>query len=106
MLKKIIAALEAILSDESKLCGVIKEELRKIKKEYGTPRKTEIREEAREINISAEDLIIKENVMVVLTKQGYIKKVPIKSYTAANAIPAKFKIIVETYKTVDISLSP
>lgn len=84
MLKKIIAALEAILSDESKLCGVIKDELRKIKKEYGTPRKTEIREEAREINISAEDLIIKENVMVVLTKQGYIKKVPIKSYTAAN----------------------
>ena len=84
MLKKIIAALEAILSDESKLCSVIKDELRKIKKEYGTPRKTEIREEAREINISAEDLIIKENVMVVLTKQGYIKKVPIKSYTAAN----------------------
>lgn len=84
MLKKIIAALEAILSDETKLCGVIKDELRKIKKEYGTPRKTEIREEAREINISAEDLIIKENVMVVLTKQGYIKKVPIKSYTAAN----------------------
>lgn len=83
-LNKIIAGLREILGSEEKLASVAKEELRKIKREYGTPRKTEIRETAKEINISAEDLIIKESVMVVLTHDGYIKKVPMKSYTSAN----------------------
>lgn len=82
-LKKIVEMLEAILDDENKLAGVVKEELRKIKKEYGVPRKTEISEVVTDISISAEDLIIKENVIVVLTKQGYIKKVPMKSFSAA-----------------------
>ena len=83
-LLKIIAGLEAILADETKLAGVVKDELRQIKKEYAVPRKTEIKENITEINISAEDLIVKESVMIILTKQGYIKKVPIKSYTSAN----------------------
>ena len=83
-LNKIIAGLREILGSEEKLASVAKEELRKIKREYGTPRKTEIRETAKEINISAEDLIIRESVMVVLTHDGYIKKVPMKSYTSAN----------------------
>ena len=83
-LNKIIAGLREILGSEEKLALVAKEELRKIKREYGVPRKTEIREEAKEINISAEDLIIKESVMVVLTHDGYIKKVPMKSFTSAS----------------------
>ena len=83
-LNKIIAGLREILASEEKLALVAKEELRKIKREYGVPRKTEIRETAKEINISAEDLIIKESVMVVLTNEGYIKKVPMKSFTSAN----------------------
>ena len=82
--RKIIEGLEAILADENKLSGVVKDELRKIKKEYGIPRKTEIRDNVTEINISAEDLIVKENVMGVLTNEGYIKKVPMKSYLAAK----------------------
>ncbi|MDE5631066.1 MAG: DNA topoisomerase IV subunit A, partial [Bacilli bacterium] len=83
-LLRIIAALEAILSDESKLEGVVKDELKKIKKEYAIPRRTEISETITEINISAEDLIVKENVMIVLSHDGYIKKVPMKSYASAN----------------------
>ena len=105
-LKKIIEALEAILSDETKLCGVIKEELRKIKKEYGVPRKTEISEVVKDISISAEDLIIKENVMVILTKQGYIKKVPMKSYTAANGEETTVKpgdYVVNIYDTTTVN---
>ena len=101
-LKRLIAMLEAILSDETKLCAVIKEELRKIKKEYGQPRKTEISETVKDISISAEDLIIKENVMVVLTKQGYIKKVPVKSYAAANGEETTVKpgdYVVNIYDT-------
>ncbi len=83
-LRKIIAGLEAILSDEVKLANVVKDELKRIKKEYAIPRKTEISETVKDISISAEDLIIKENVMIVLTHEGYIKKVPMKSYSSAN----------------------
>lgn len=83
-LRKIIAGLEAILANEEKLAGVVKEELKRIKKEYALPRKTEISETVKDISISAEDLIIKENVMIVLTNEGYIKKVPMKSFTSAN----------------------
>lgn len=83
-LRKIIAGLEAILGSEEKLAAVVKEELKRIKKEYAIPRKTEISETVKDISISAEDLIIKENVMIVLTNEGYIKKVPMKSYTSAN----------------------
>lgn len=83
-LRKIIAGLEAILGDEAKLATVVKEELKRIKKEYAIPRKTEISATVKDISISAEDLIIKENVMIVLTHEGYIKKVPMKSFASAN----------------------
>ncbi len=90
-LLKIIAGLEAILGSEEKLAAVVKDELRKIKKEYAIPRKTEISSTVTEINISAEDLIVKENVIVVLTDDGYIKKVPMKSYASANGEEQPFK---------------
>ena len=105
-LKKIIAALEAILADENKLFGVVKDELRKIKKEYATPRKTEISETVKDISISAEDLIVKEDVMVVLTHEGYIKKVPMKSYTSSNGDETTVKAgdyPINIYKTNTIN---
>lgn len=83
-LRKIIAGLEAILESDEKLASVVKDELKRIKKEYAIPRKTEISATVKDISISAEDLIIKENVMIVLTNEGYIKKVPMKSYSSAS----------------------
>ena len=83
-LRKIIAGLEEILSSDEKLCNQVKNELKAIKKEYAVPRKTEIKETVTDIKIAAEDLIVKENVVIVLSKDGYIKKVPYKSYSAAN----------------------
>ena len=83
-LKRIIEELEKILGSEDVLCQVVKKELRDIKKKYGKPRRTEISETVRDISISAQDLIVKEQVIVTLTAQGYIKKVPMKSFTAAN----------------------
>ena len=83
-LRRIIEELEKILSSEDVLCQVVKKELRDIKKKYGKPRRTEISETVRDISISAQDLIVKEQVIVTLTAQGYIKKVPMKSFTAAN----------------------
>jgi len=81
-LRKIITHLELILSSSEKLNLVIKEELRKIKKEYGTPRKTEICLDSHEIVINEKDLITKEDVIIILTNDGYLKRVSKKSYSS------------------------
>ena len=81
---KIIATLEAILRDPSKLDSVIKEELRIMKREYGSPRRSEIREEITEIKIDTNAMIPKEDVVVVVTKEGYIKRTSQRSFAASN----------------------
>ena len=81
-LTKIIDSLKEIINDKDKLCGVIKDELRKIKREYGKDRLTKIEEKALEIKIDTTSLIPKEDVVVCLTKEGYIKRVPMRSYMA------------------------
>ena len=81
-LKKIIENLQAILNDESKLKMVIKEELRRIKKEYGVPRKTEIKAEVSDLKIDEKELINKEDVILILTNDGYLKRVSLKSHNS------------------------
>ena len=83
-LTKVIEGLEALLSDEKKLMKQIKKELLDIKKEYGVERKTEIVDEIEEIKIDQEALIPKEDVVVVVTKEGYVKRTPKRSYTSSN----------------------
>jgi topoisomerase-4 subunit A len=80
----IINGLNAILTEESKLLDAIKNELRRIKREYGTPRKTQIVEEYSEIKIDTTLMIQKEDVVVVVTKDGYVKRVSYKSYSASK----------------------
>jgi topoisomerase-4 subunit A len=80
-LEKIMAMLEEILASPDKLNYVIKEELRKIKKEYGTDRRTLITDEVEEIKIDTNDMIPKEDVVVVVTHDGYIKRVSQRSYS-------------------------
>ncbi len=79
-----IERLKGILSDPEKLNAELKTTLRRIKKEYGVPRKTEIRDTVTEIKISAEQLIPDERVVVVLTTDGYLKRVSQKSYGASD----------------------
>ncbi len=81
-LEIIIKGLMKILEDEETLKDVMKDELRKIKKEYGTPRLTEIKEEIEEIKIDTADLIQKEDVIVLITKDGYVKRTSKRSYQA------------------------
>lgn len=76
--------LEAILGDEKVLIKVLKKELKEIKDKYATPRKTEIRDEITEIKIDAISMIPKEDVMVVVTNEGYIKRTSLRSYAASN----------------------
>ena len=83
-LKKTIEALEAILSKESVLKRVMKKELSIINTNYVTPRLTDIKEEITEIKIDATEMIAKENVIVLVTKDGYVKRTPIKSYKSSE----------------------
>ena len=85
-LKQAIELLNEILTNSKKLDSVIKKELTSIKKEYAIPRKTEISEVVNEIKIDATDLIIKENVIVVLTHDGYLKKVSKKSFSSSDEL--------------------
>ena len=79
-LKKYIAALNIILNDESKLREVMKRELKKVKDEYAIPRKTTIEDEITEIKIDVTETIPKEDVIVVVTHDGYVKRVSKRSY--------------------------
>ena len=83
-LRIIVARLEEILGDEAKLKAVMKEELRLIKKEYALPRLTDIKEEITEIKIDTSVMIPKEDVIVVVTKDGYVKRTSYRSYTSSS----------------------
>ena len=83
-LKKIIEGLTAILGNEEILKKVMKDELRKVRNEYALPRLTEIKEEITEIKIDTTVMIPKEEVIVSLSKDGYIKRTSLKSYSASK----------------------
>src|SRR5207237_10692326 len=74
---KTIAYLESILASEQKVRLLIKEEMDDVVKKYGDDRRTEITDqEATEL--SAEDLVPKEEVVVTLTHRGYVKRQPLR----------------------------
>ena len=81
---KEIAIWTQILENEEALKHVMKTELKMIKKEYAAPRKTEIKDEVTEIKINATSLIPKEDCIVVITNEGYVKRVSLRSYAASN----------------------
>ena len=83
-LAKLIEGLKAIINDEEVLKYVMKKELKLIKKEYETPRKTKIEDHVEEIKIDAKEMIPKENIIVVVTNEGYVKRVSAKSYAQSN----------------------
>ena len=82
-LKELVINLQKILDDENELKRVMKEDLRAIKKEYALPRKTDIKEEITEIKIDSKDMIAKEDVIVLITKDGYVKRSSKRSYDAS-----------------------
>ena len=77
-LREKIAYYKRVLSDESLVREIIKEELLEIKHKFGTPRKTQISGEAKDIEV--EDLIADEAMVVTMTKAGYIKRLPVSTY--------------------------
>lgn len=79
---KEIARLKEILGNERLILNIIKEELNEIKDKFGDKRRTEIRPNEDEIDI--EELIKEEDVVITLTKQGYIKRIPSDTYKVQN----------------------
>ncbi|MCI9084555.1 MAG: DNA topoisomerase IV subunit A [Bacilli bacterium] len=83
-LKNRITIWTNILENEEALKHVMKTELKLIKKEYATPRKTEIKDEVTEVKIDNTALIPKEDCIVVVTKEGYVKRTSTRSYGASD----------------------
>jgi DNA gyrase subunit A len=79
-LEERIAELRAILSDEARIDGLIREELSEIKQIYGKAdeRRTEIA--AAEEELELEDLIAEEDMVVAITRSGYVKRLPVTTY--------------------------
>ncbi|HBR28180.1 MAG TPA: DNA gyrase subunit A, partial [Firmicutes bacterium] len=77
-LQKTIAHYRELLADPAKIMGVVKEELLVIKEKYADPRRTEIARNEEEISI--EDLIADEDIVVTITHRGYIKRLPVTTY--------------------------
>jgi len=75
---KTIEFLKSILRDAKKIDGIIKDELKKLKEQYGDARKTKIM--ARVDDLSIEDLIQEEDVVVSMSHQGYVKRIPLNIY--------------------------
>ena len=77
---QLIAKLQAILGNEALVREIIREELTALKEQYGDPRRTEILEETAEI--SFEDMVADEEMVVTISHGGYIKRSPLTVYRA------------------------
>ena len=84
-LEKTIKRLKKILSHESELLKVVKNELKEITDKYRNPRRTMIVEDDSEAKIDLEELIVVEDVMITLSKDGFIKRIPVRTYQRSNA---------------------
>lgn len=77
-LLKLISSLMAILDDDRLVLDIIVDELNEIKEAYGNKRRTEIID--RDVEITLEDMIVEENMVVTVTHTGYIKRIATDTY--------------------------
>ncbi|MEH7124871.1 MULTISPECIES: DNA topoisomerase IV subunit A [unclassified Bacillus (in: firmicutes)] len=83
-LSKRVAELTSILESEKKLYSVIQKELKDVRKRFADNRRTVIEAEIEEIKINLEVLIASEDVIVTVTKEGYVKRTSPRSFAASN----------------------
>jgi DNA gyrase subunit A len=93
-LLELISELESILKSEEKLNTIIRDELIETKEKYDEPRRTDIEDDYDDIDI--EDLIPNEPMVVTITHNGYVKRVPIKAYEKQRR-GGKGKVAVTTH---------
>lgn len=102
-LVKEIEELENILSNEKVLLSKIKKELKTVKKEYHSDRKTEVEDEIEEIKIDIEVTVASEEVVVSVSKDGYLKRTSIRSYSASNGEGLPLKERDYLVKTIEMN---
>lgn len=85
-LETLIQTLNDILNSDEVLRKVIVDELKQIKKQYPTPRLTQIKHEVQEIVIDEEAMILPEDIYVSITRDGYVKRISQRSYKASENI--------------------
>ncbi len=83
-LEKRIKEYKSILGSEKKLNKVIEKELLEMKKDYSTPRLTQIEDEIEELKVEKAVLVSEEEVIVTVTKEGYIKRTSSRSYASSE----------------------
>ncbi|MDK8194172.1 DNA gyrase subunit A [Paenibacillus sp. UMB7766-LJ446] len=83
-LMKKIAQLRSILDSDRKLIGVIRKELMEIREKYGIDRRSSIQGEVEELKVNLEVLVNAEDVFVTLSKEGYIKRTGMQSFTRSG----------------------
>ncbi|GEK35265.1 DNA topoisomerase IV subunit A [Kurthia sibirica] len=83
-LKKIAEELEGILNSEAKLIAVLRSELLDIRKRFKQDRRSDIQAEISEIKLNMEVLIPSEDVIVSVTKDGYVKRTSLRSHKSSN----------------------
>ena len=83
-LAKKIKGFKKILSDEQVLFAVIKEELQHVKDIYGDDRRTAIVEDDSEAHIEIDELIIEEDVVITISNDGFVKRIPLRTYKRSN----------------------
>lgn len=89
-LEALIKDLEALLVSDSRQRKIIANQLEQIKKDYATPRLTEIQDEITNFVVERKP-IIKEDVQISITKDGYIKRSSLKSYNSSEGAYPKYK---------------
>ncbi|WP_203248811.1 DNA topoisomerase IV subunit A [Sporosarcina beigongshangi] len=90
-LRKLIDQLDAILKSDKKLSAVIQKELIAIRKQFAEPRRSVIEEKIEDIKVDLDILVPSEEVMVSVTKDGYVKRTSIRSYGASNGTGYEMK---------------
>lgn len=94
-----IATYEDILNNQDVLEKVVVKELNQVKKDFGSPRRTEITEKAAKIEINEKALVADETVRVLVSRDGYLKRSSLRSYQSTdetdNGLPAGDEVIFE-----------
>lgn len=105
-LKAKVAKYEKLLSDRATLEKQIVKELTKVKKEFASPRRTEISQESAKVEIDEKALVADEQVRVLVSRDGYLKRSSLRSYQSSdsqeNGLPENDKVVFEkTMSTLD-----
>ncbi|MFC5603347.1 DNA topoisomerase IV subunit A [Sporosarcina koreensis] len=90
-LRKLIEQLDAILKSDKKLSAVIKKELLEVRKQFSEQRRSVIEEKIENIKVDLDILVPSEEVVVSVTKDGYVKRTSIRSYSASNGTGQEMK---------------